>query len=806
VIAVLLWACATPQPADSPKVWARVIETEQDLFGGIAAEGRLGDLLLANDRVRFVVQGMREGDYKLVSGGGIVDSDLVRGPAVPGRDLVVEWQGALGGGRILEAETIDVIDDGSSGQAVIRITGRDALTPVDRSQSPDEPDLGVAFVTDYLLEPGCWLVQVTTTLTATSGTARVCPGDLLQVSPAAAVPDDNGWGSDPYAQASWAGFRGMRNEATVALLAETAGHLQRSTTREGASDRTATVEACRGELTLETGEEMSWTRFYGIGPDAGHLTSEWLLRTGLETREVSGEVLSQEGPVAGALVTVGSGVTNAITDAEGRFSVLIEPTQDPSWSVDARGPAVFFELPRGAASRSATGHASLNDYAALTLAEGAPVAALARGYGTGEAGEILNTPARLLLASSEDQPFAARLVSLDEPDADPILAFSRGGTVEVRLPGGAWDLVMHRGVRHEAYQTRLDLAPGERRRVVASMPRAYETPGWLTGDPHQHASPSNDGLISMEHRLIVAAAVGLDLHFGTDHDILVDYNPLLGPLGLDDDLVSIVGDEVTPWDQGHMAVYPVQPIEHAPNGGAWRWWVDPQGSLQEVLDQVLGQHPDALVQANHPGRNGIAKVAGWAPGSIQYPSAWTEEFQAVEVFSGLLETEDLAFYLDLIARGILVTPVGVSDSHSFDDGKFGLDLTFWEMSDGLVQATLARHTVASRGPFLSLSVMPGTELVGGTTLTVSALSPSWIQVDDLVLFKDGVAVDRIFSSSGEFELFPEADASFVVLARGSTPMAPVWPDATPLAIASAILVDVQGDGWTPPLPPITLAE
>ncbi len=44
----------------------------------------------------------------------------------------------------------------------------------------------------------------------------------------------------------------------------------------------------------------------------------------------------------------------------------------------------------------------------------------------------------------------------------------------------------------------------------------------------------------------------------------------------------------------------------------------------------------------------------------------------------------------------------------------------------------------------------------------------------------------------------EADASFVVVAQGSTPMGGVWGSKTPWALASAILLDVDQEGWNAP--------
>ena len=116
----------------------------------------------------------------------------------------------------------------------------------------------------------------------------------------------------------------------------------------------------------------------------------------------------------------------------------------------------------------------------------------------------------------------------------------------------------------------------------------------------------------------------------------------------------------------------------------------------------------------------------------------------------------------------------------------------------------ARRTIASRGPFLRLSIAPGSVLTAPATLEVEAFAPSWIVVDRLLLLRDGVEVARADGTTATFELAPDADAAYVVIAEGDRPMLPVSGN-TPWALASPILVDLDGDGWDAPLPPLSLA-
>ena len=93
----LLLACAPPEdaptlylppdltlPLEAGEVRAGEVVDEAALFGGISAEGRLGDFKIYNSRARFIVQGPRDGDYYMQQPGGVIDADAARPPAQVG--------------------------------------------------------------------------------------------------------------------------------------------------------------------------------------------------------------------------------------------------------------------------------------------------------------------------------------------------------------------------------------------------------------------------------------------------------------------------------------------------------------------------------------------------------------------------------------------------------------------------------------------------------------------------------------------------------------------------------------------------
>ena len=53
-------------------------------------------------------------------------------------------------------------------------------------------------------------------------------------------------------------------------------------------------------------------------------------------------------------------------------------------------------------------------------------------------------------------------------------------------------------------------------------------------------------------------------------------------------------------------------------------------------------------------------------------------------------------------------------------------------------------------------------------------------------------------------LQPNSDAVYVLVAEGTDDMSPVYPGLKPWAATQAFYIDADGNGWTPPLPPLTL--
>ena len=414
------------------------------------------------------------------------------------------------------------------------------------------------------------------------------------------------------------------------------------------------------------------------------------------------------------------------------------------------------------------------------------------------------------------------------PSGKAAQAWSRDGAVTVALEPGDYELLVHRGFTWEVWTGSVSVASGEAANASAELVQAYHPADALVFDPHSHGAPSGDGGVPMEARLITHAANGVEVHVGTDHDHIADYRPLIGPLGLEGVMTSIVGDEVSPVLRGHVNVYPLEPDVSRPNNGAVAWWdgvEDTEGLFADMWEMLGG---DGVVQLNHPLDKGMLEAANYdlEDGVIESPDHYSSAFNAMEIMNDSDYASFTPFFLDLVNRGQVVTPVGVSDAHGFTG--IGHSFTWLHTASAdpaaltnaaLVAAMADRATVVSRGPYVELTVdgdwAPGQTLTGqSATLELAVFAPSWMDVDAVDVLRDGEVMDTLDITevaSGErlrtsVVISADQDASFAFVARGDAGMSPVDPGDTAWALTSPVFLDVDGDGWEAPLPPLQLGR
>jgi len=177
----------------------------------------------------------------------------------------------------------------------------------------------------------------------------------------------------------------------------------------------------------------------------------------------------------------------------------------------------------------------------------------------------------------------------------------------------------------------------------------------------------------MKERILTIAGEGLDYAVITEHNKVVDIVDSIKKMKMEKWFSHIAGDELTT-KVGHFNIFP---SFDAPSPEVKNW--------NEVIQTLSNGSGKKIIVLNHARdlHNGfrpsdtISKVA-----PEQFPA------NAMEVMnSGSQQTEPRRLYLDwmaLMSRGIILTPVGSSDSH--DVGRFivGQARTYVRSDDDLI--------------------------------------------------------------------------------------------------------------------------
>jgi hypothetical protein len=823
-------------------------------IGGTSGEAQAGDFLLYNDRARFVVRGLRDGHWYVGQPGSLIDMDIVRPEGQADRDGLDELLTMAGFGRLFVAEDFRVLSDGrDGGAAVVQATGHDAAIPyiegVLEIPGMFEPN-GVEITQTFTLEPGSPALEITTTV------HNVTDDDLLLDMLDAGMTDL----ASHLTFTPGAGFDGEAPDGDRPMLAMVSHmndqawgiYLADADMPDGLAGMGASFDMLLAQgdrLELDEGDSLSYTRLVGVARDQAGLEAHRRALRGLPTGSVQGLVTEAGSgePVPGARVFLtdaeGDALALAFTDAQGAYSISHEPG-DAWLTVVGDGSNEWMELAGGPGAYGPYAHSSTNERALLAYGDdpaAALVAPVADGHGRSE-------PVAVTLEDGEAQeqdlalPQRAWLdISTSDEHGDPLPAvvfihFAEGvddpqpadsrlgeerpragarkvawvvdGSVTVPIPPGSYALTAHHGFEYElAYADGVQALAGETTSVELALEAAIDSRGWVSIDPHSHASPSLDGGCTIEQRLVTAIGNGLDVHVSTDHDHVSDFRPVLEAMGLGDLLVSVPGDEISPTVRGHHNIYPVEPDPTLPNGGAPRWWdtMLSTSELHALWKERVGE--DGVLQVNHGrGSSGMFAAAEYdaEAGEPGEPDYFGDQFDTMEVLNsgGFGDAELLmADWCSLLDQGLRPTAVAVSDSHTRLSGA-GFPRT-WVRSDAeppsdadvpaLIAAIKAGEAVLGAGPLLEIeaSAHGETASVGETlaastaTIAVRVQAPSWVPVERVQLFGDGClllhewSVDTDLAEpplwlEAEVELEDLGGGYVFALAQGSQSMNPAW--------------------------------
>jgi len=827
------------------EVRAGRVTNAASLLEGPSADGKVGDFKIYNSKVAFIVQSERIGDNYVPYGGSLVDADLVRAAGESGVGDVIDEMAPTPGIAAFSADCVGVLDDGSSGAAVIRAVGTDADIPIINGLglAASNPR-GLWVVNEYRLEPDATSIQVTTTVTnPIDGTITIDVGDFLMFSDDVMDPFDTGRGfSRSTTEADILGVAGEASHHVVGVFSDGEaldgdylgiGELLAG----GPGGDIAIFLYSQGRESMPPGESRSWTRFVALGRDLDDVVRERQRRVPAAAENlvnVSG-VVHEEGtttPVEGArvhLYTAESYASMALTDADGRYEMVVPAgTYDAvatgaTIGQDVMIPNAAVPSPPFAAGRH-KGDVVEVDASSDATADLEISAAVAIDLTiTDENGVAIPGKVTFEFAGGADPtPPDPWVDERNAYDFAPYVFWTSDGRITGFVAPGAYRAVASSGYEFELHPVELAAAAGEPVVQTFVLDRVLDTAGYVSIDTHLHAAPSIHGECTLEQRLVTNLAEGLDAAAGSDHDRVTDYGPALARTELEDRMVILPSEEISTFRSGHINPYPIALRPELSDNGAIPWWNDMTG--EQMFTEALEEQGAIVVQINHGG-GGIMDggmgsyfgAAGFDPatGEWEDDTAGFELFNAMEIQNGKGSPGgEVGVYYGLLNIGRRVGITGVSDSHARIP-EAGGTRTYVRVDGEVTPESIATairdgHTVVSEGPMIHVSTDGGAvregdtlrlEAAGDVTLAIRVESPSWVPIDTIQIVSEGEILESIdpvdlgggapvwFDETRTFAV--EADTWFVVRVDGSSDLSPAYPGAVPFAMSGAIFVDTQ---------------
>lgn len=786
------WTPGEPVPDGGARLGVHPHEYRH--FTGPEARCRPGDFVLENDALSVCIASELRPSQYTYTGGFVIDL----APADRRHGEMLEMIGPGADLRNVFADEFTVVRDGSDGgPAVLRVAG-DLRPLMAIANFVGDLFSGEDFrlETEYRLAPGEAAIEVVTWFRATAPEvvrAGIEIGDLLLggdhitawapgFGPIAArfSTETDLWVglSDEFAYGVWSPE--MKVGAFAAELLD--------------SDLDP-AGMTRGVLGPTT--EANYVRRYTVGRD---------------TAEVRANLAPFHTPNFGEPVTLAGPIAEGYP--ERRYAIANTVGEVEVARLDDAGTATV-QLPAGSYTAYPLGQPESAHATTFDVPTDAPVQ-----LGHAEIGMLRVWVDELV--GEELFPSPAR-VDFTGPANDHFHVLRGAGAIP--LPPGEYQLVFSRGEEFDTSHHSVTVTADGEASVNATLTRTMDSDGWVSGDFHTHQRRSIDSTVENTTRVASNVAHGLDFMAPSDHDAVEDFPRIVAEMGLEDLLFTYPGSEISPvW--GHTNHFPLAYDPALPGFGSVPLSRVVDGDIEILSGPEMAAAGRALgadiIQVNHPREgSGFLNAADYDPvlgptetdGDFFFP-----DFDSVEVVNSPDETcLVMRDWFSFLAHGMQVAGVGNSDSHGLGD-PVGWPRNYLQIGDepisldAISEAVREMRVSVSGGIFLDFDdLSPGDEIAidepGVVQFLLRAQTPSWVSAETLVVYVNGVEVDRL-----EFDVEPEAIVdfhdtvavpverdSFVVFfafSSGRHPM--VTPGKEVFGFTNPIFVDVGGDGWTAP--------
>jgi hypothetical protein len=644
-------ATATVTATTPPRAVARRITDAADLITGPLADGRVGDYLLANDVARFIIQDAPQRDLYSVGafGGNIIDAELI---GHPGLDNFLEIQPAVQVETVINAQSVEIVNDGSDGQAaIIRACGPDDVLDfvnpstiiediggLEFPAAADDQDYDIEGCTEYSLEVGKPYVRMVTTIMNNQDTELgLFVGDYLNAAGEVEQWTSAGAGigevlTNSHGVLSYIGFgeaTGVDYSHVTVPLAGSAIPGSSFFTAAGVSyvmQSNTVINVILGApptFIVPANGSNSYTRYFGVGDGSGAngIDIENEVK-GLAIGTVQGCILIGDQPAAAARVTIGPVTDGAIARVATTFV-----TGDDGCYAGTLTPGEYGVVAsRRGAPYEGGGATPVVHPITVTAGEtteqdiALPATGRVRVTVNDERNEAV--PARISVVGFDPSP-EIRLGGTGLFN-DPVEALPFGyayigytdssGVAEFDLEPGTYQLIASRGVEYSYFSQEITVTASATAPVQARIARVIDTTGFISSDYHVHGIASADSRVPDVNRVKQYSGEGVDNIIMTDHHAHTDLTPTITALGFTPFVRSTIGEEITTWDYGHFNAYPMLIDPTRASGGSTDWALAAEpgrdfkaygaysATPQEIEALAVNgalSTPDTVIQINH---------------------------------------------------------------------------------------------------------------------------------------------------------------------------------------------------------------
>jgi hypothetical protein len=773
----------------------------------------VGDFLLANDRIAVYIEDKDFSDGYARFGGEILGIDRV---GADGRPMGLSKYGEtlLGISKeMIEPESVTVLKDGSDGkEAVVRVMGRLKPIPFLGSLGALFPrSYGALALHDYILEPGSERLKIRLGIRNETEDDYNLRFDemhgFFHANKSKLVTAEFGY-AEPKGQVAWAGFDSGDWNFAWRLPGRT---------MEYAVGISGFQYFLGGGKLVPAGQEafFDYVEIIAGGPHLDGLREAMRRADGEAAwREIKGTVTEQGGnPVPGAFVHLlgddGAYLSRTVTDAQGNYVIHAPPDGTGKLAVSKTGYPLQPPVPAAGASALTLPRAATLVVKAVDDPSGTPLPVRVQVLPDGAAPE--EPPA----AWGDERPANGR----------SHVDFAMDGVSRLQVPPGKHRVIVSRGYEWELLDQVVNVDAGQEVTVEAKLRRSVDSTGVMCADFHIHSFLSADSSDPIEYKVKGALADGLDIPVSSEHEWVVDFQPVIERLGLTRWAFGMPSEELTTFTWGHFGVIPLRPRPDRVNMGAIDWIGEEPPAF---FEKVHAGDDKPLLIINHPSGGGFSayfSAAGLDRSTGKgNPRLWSDKFEAIEVYNDsdhdANAKDSVADWFALLNAGKKAWAVGSSDSHKLRTSPIGYPrscIAFGHDDPKKLNPDLVRDGVASGNLVISGGLMmtvqgpnkeaPGQSIVTNNaevTLSVDIRSPSWIQAKELEVIVNGKvlqteplqAVDGFpgpgfrYTSQVKVKRDPQQKVNWVVFhARGAGDLAPLHPGRRPFAVSNPFFLD-----------------